>query len=114
MADDNQSRYRSSDPFGSEPAAAAPASDPLAELARLIGRSDPYSNHGRATRPAQHEAPAHYEQPAYGNDPAPYGQDGHQDQHYASDPAPPSSRTAAAPAATAPLVDLFMCFSLCW
>ena len=36
MADDHNSRYRTSDPFSQDPAPAAPASDPLAELARLI------------------------------------------------------------------------------
>jgi SPOR domain len=51
MADDNSSRgYRASDPFArSQPAAApgstpAKTSDPLAELARLIGQNDPFAD----------------------------------------------------------------------
>jgi hypothetical protein len=50
MADDNSARYRSNDSFDREPA--TPATDPLAELARLIGRNDPFSEYGRAARPA--------------------------------------------------------------
>ena len=50
MADDNSARYRSNDSFGRGPA--APATDPLAELARLIGRNDPFSEYGRTARPA--------------------------------------------------------------
>ena len=49
MADDNSARYRSNDPFGRGPAPAAPANDPLAELARLIGQNDPFSEYGRDT-----------------------------------------------------------------
>ena len=51
MADDNNSRYRSNDPFGRGPAPTGPANDPLAELARLIGQSDPFAEFGaRAAR----------------------------------------------------------------
>src|SRR3954469_959680 len=50
MADDNTARYRSNDTFGRGPA--APATDPLTELARLIGRNDPFSEYGRTARPA--------------------------------------------------------------
>ena len=50
MADDNSARFRSNDSFGRGPA--APATDPLAELARLIGRNDPFSEYGRDSRPA--------------------------------------------------------------
>jgi hypothetical protein len=50
MADDNSARYRSNDSFDRGPA--APASDPLAELARLIGQNDPFSEYGRTARPA--------------------------------------------------------------
>ena len=53
MADDNSARYRSNDPFGRGPAQAAPASDPLAELARLIGRSDPFAECAREAVAAQ-------------------------------------------------------------
>ena len=50
MADDNSARYRSNESFGRGPA--APATDPLAELARLIGQNDPFSEYGKDTRPA--------------------------------------------------------------
>ena len=50
MAEDNSARYRSDDSFGREPA--APASDPLAELARLIGRNDPHAGYSAPARPA--------------------------------------------------------------
>src|SRR5436190_11531185 len=50
MADDNSARYRSNDSFDRGPA--APAADPLAELARLIGQNDPFSEYGRTARPA--------------------------------------------------------------
>src|ERR1700687_1661782 len=65
MADDNNARYRPNDSFGRGPAQAAPASDPLAELARLIGRNDPFAEYARepqapAPPPAQPEAGAHY------------------------------------------------------
>src|SRR5207237_970045 len=48
MADDNSARYRSNESFGRGPA--APATDPLAELARLIGQNDPFSESGRTAR----------------------------------------------------------------
>lgn len=46
MADDNTLRsYRSNDPYRrSEQQAAAPADDPLAELVRLIGQPDPFTD----------------------------------------------------------------------
>ena len=50
MADDDSARYRSNDSFDRGPA--APATDPLTELARLIGQNDPFSEYGRAARPA--------------------------------------------------------------
>src|SRR5258707_11003229 len=50
MADDNSARYRSNDSFDRGPP--APAADPLAELARLIGQNDPFSEYGRTARPA--------------------------------------------------------------
>ena len=52
MADDNNARYRSNDPYGRGPAAAGPASDPLAELARLIGQNDPFSEYATRRRVA--------------------------------------------------------------
>src|SRR3954451_2286 len=50
MADDNTARYRPNESFGRGPA--PPAADPLAELARLIGQNDPFSEYGRDARPA--------------------------------------------------------------
>ncbi|HEY4404045.1 MAG TPA: hypothetical protein VGN55_05265, partial [Xanthobacteraceae bacterium] len=66
MADDNILRsYRSIDPVRRANAPAAPkdaaASDPLAELARLIGQSDPFAelerNSGHAAEPRQRAEP---------------------------------------------------------
>jgi hypothetical protein len=55
MADDhNQRPYRSNGPAGAAPGVAS-GSDPLAELARLIGQNDPFSEFGR---PAAPRAPA--------------------------------------------------------
>jgi hypothetical protein len=51
MTDDNNSRYRSSDPYGAPPAGQS-ASDPLAELARLIGKNDPFAELGRTSQHA--------------------------------------------------------------
>src|SRR5262252_830123 len=65
MADNNRS-YRSNDPYrrAAEPSRPSePAGgDPLAELARLIGQSDPFAEFGRSNqRPA---APPSFAQPA--------------------------------------------------
>src|SRR5271170_2296178 len=57
MADDNFRSYSSRDPLprGEADRAASDASDPLAELARLIGQTDPYTEPRRpeAYRPAR-------------------------------------------------------------
>jgi SPOR domain len=68
MSDDNTLRpYRSSDPYRraaepSRPSEEASARDPLAELARLLGQSDPFADFGRSnSRQGQqeaHDAPA--------------------------------------------------------
>ena len=68
MADDNTSRpYRSSDPYRraaepSRPSEEASARNPLAELARVLGQSDPFADFGRShSRQGQqeaHDAPA--------------------------------------------------------
>jgi len=73
MADNlTQRPYRSNEPAARAPGSAAnPASDPLAELARLIGQTDPFAEFGRDT--ARHSVP-----------PPP--------------PVPPAARTAAAEA----------------
>src|SRR5258708_33573095 len=68
MADDNTlRRYRSNDPYRRaaeppRPSEEASARDPLAELARLLGQSDPFADLGRSnSRERQgeaHDAPA--------------------------------------------------------
>src|SRR5258708_36816953 len=65
MADDNTlRRYRSNDPYRRaaeppRPSEEASARDPLAELARLLGQSDPFADLGRSnSRERQGEAPA--------------------------------------------------------
>jgi len=90
MADDNSARNRSNDSLGREPA--APASDPLAELARLIGQNDRLSASVREMRAApQPDADVH---PA--SDPAP--QDGHDPApRYAADNPPQASDVPASP-----------------
>jgi hypothetical protein len=78
MADDNSQRsYRTTDPYrrpASQPDDFATASDPLAELARLIGQTDPFadtSQHNpRASYQQQQTAPAddwrrHVQPPVY-------------------------------------------------
>ena len=63
MADDNTQRYRANDPYGRgtpDPYGRGPGTsggrgsgnDPLAELARLIGQSDPFAEFGRDARRA--------------------------------------------------------------
>jgi SPOR domain len=62
MADDhNQRPYRTNGPAGTGAGASA-GSDPLAELARLIGQNDPFSEFGR---PAAPRAPAAAAAPAW-------------------------------------------------
>src|SRR5262245_20165263 len=67
MADNTSRPYRSSDPYHraaepSRPSQEASARDPLAELARLLGQSDPFADLGRSnSRQGQqeaHDAPA--------------------------------------------------------
>jgi sporulation related protein len=64
MTDDNNARYRSNDPFARTPGPDGQGSDPLAELARLIGHSDPFSDVGRDPRVAAPREPQHYDDPA--------------------------------------------------
>jgi hypothetical protein len=90
MADDNNSRYRSNDPYGRGPAPTSPANDPLAELARLIGRNDPFAEFGREPRPpAPRDTGPRYNDPpqAYGSEPAPRPGD-EPPLRFGSDPAP--------------------------
>jgi SPOR domain len=66
MADDNRLRsYRTNDPYGraaepAQPSGEASIRDPLAELARLLGQSDPFADFGQAKRSSReaHDAPA--------------------------------------------------------
>jgi SPOR domain len=66
MADDNKLRsYRTNDPYGraaepAQPSEEASVRDPLAELARLLGQSDPFAEFGQANRSSReaYDAPA--------------------------------------------------------
>src|ERR1700754_1748222 len=53
MADRYQDKSSSADDYdrGTQHAPGKGESDPLAELARLIGQTDPFSNFGRANQP---------------------------------------------------------------
>ncbi len=84
MTDDYNSRYRPSDPYGRPPAQNGQGGDPLAELARLIGQNDPFSEFGRNTP----GAPSH--DPRYDAAPQP--------QQYVNDPAPTHWQQPAAAA----------------
>jgi hypothetical protein len=63
MADDNSARYRPDAPFGREPASTGQGNDPLAELARLIGKTDPFAELGRPAAPRD-AAPQYPTEPA--------------------------------------------------
>ncbi|HET7804226.1 MAG TPA: SPOR domain-containing protein [Pseudolabrys sp.] len=104
MADDQSQRpYRASEPPPARGSGKTPGSDPLAELARLIGQTDPFGEYGRETArrspPSQSVARPDWNQPLgapytaqYSGDtrapePAPrYADDG----HHAYPPAPAS------------------------
>jgi SPOR domain len=66
MADDNRLRsHRTNDPYGraaepAQPSEEASIRDPLAELARLLGQSDPFAEFGQANRSSRQapDAPA--------------------------------------------------------
>src|SRR5437868_15139680 len=95
MADDNSARYRSNDSFGR--GSAEPASDPVAELARLIGQNDPFAGQGREVRPPAPPEPA----PNYASDPIPsfltappVGYDSEPAPRYEPEPAPRYSAPA--------------------
>lgn len=65
MADRYQDRsFPADDDRGSQSAAGKGESDPLAELARLIGQTDPLSNFGRANQPMPAREPAQWQRPA--------------------------------------------------
>lgn len=68
MADDNFRSHRSRDPVAARSAEVSPRGqldDPLAELARLIGQSDPVSDFGRDAR---HEPAPPFDAPGGGRD----------------------------------------------
>jgi hypothetical protein len=79
MADDNNARYRTSNPLAREPlgggSTSAGANDPLAELARLIGKNDLFSDLGRERRaPAGHDSDVSHDNDLVHADDAPrYG-----------------------------------------
>src|SRR5438552_2381055 len=84
MADNNTSRFRSTDPFGRGPGPSGPANDPLAELARLIGQNDPFAEFGAQPQAQQ---PGQGPQGSYDNyPPQPYN--GHPTEAYPPEPAP--------------------------
>ena len=67
MTDDSNARYRN-DPFAS-PLASGGHGDPLAELARLIGQNDPFSDSGRDSRAVAPREP-HFDDPAPQSEPS--------------------------------------------
>jgi hypothetical protein len=106
MADDNTARNRTNDPYSHGPASAGPASDPLAELARLIGQSDPFSEVKREARSPAQNPPPNFgapPAPAYPANPAPQyaepPQYAPEPPRYAPEPVPP--RYAPEPSAPA-------------
>ena len=103
MADDNRLRsYRSNDPYRRaaeppQPSEPAGASDPLAELARLIGQSDPFAEFGRSNqRQAGPAALAPQAQPAPHSQYRPRDDYAQPDSYPASAPAYDDWRHAAA------------------
>jgi SPOR domain len=104
MADDQSHRpYRASEPPPARGTGKTPGSDPLAELARLIGQTDPFGEYGREaarrSSPSQSAARADWNQPLGTPYTTQYGGDGRApepapryagDDHHAP-PAPPTS-----------------------
>ena len=106
MADDHNARYRSNDPYGHAPAANQPSGDPLAELARLIGQSDPFAEFGRSSAaPAATPNPSYESDRSqrYENEPEPY----HAPQYSDDRGAPAGWREAAASPPPTPAFDPF-------
>jgi hypothetical protein len=77
MADDHTQRAYRSNEYAHESMKTAQGSDPLAELARLIGQNDPFAEFGRKQQPAQQQ-PAQHSQQDWA--PQPYPQQAY-DQH---------------------------------
>jgi hypothetical protein len=80
MADDTYSRGHRNDPYDRGGSASGPATDPLTELARLIGQSDPFAP-DRKRQPDPRQPDAHPQSADWHADPAQHPQ--HYDtQHY--------------------------------
>lgn len=62
MADDNSQRAYRSNEFARESTRVGQGNDPLAELARLIGQTDPFAEFGRNQAPASTQPPMHSQQ----------------------------------------------------
>jgi hypothetical protein len=105
MADDQGQRpYRASEPPPARGSGKTPGSDPLAELARLIGQTDPFGEYGReAARrspPSQSVARADWNQPLGTSYTAQYGSDARESEpapRYADDSYPASPSDPASP-----------------
>ncbi len=99
MTDDN-ARYRSSDPFAHTPDQGGHGNDPLAELARLIGQSDPFADLARGEQPAPPpRAPQPYDDPPPQDE---HYRDHHADHQHAAQPAYDPRYDAPYPADPAP------------
>src|SRR5262245_42475786 len=68
MTDDSNARYRSDDRYGRTPAHGESGNDPLAELARLIGQNDPFSQLGRVSRATPEHESYHTGEPSHSGD----------------------------------------------
>jgi hypothetical protein len=88
MADNNTSRFRSSDPFGRGPGSSGPANDPLAELARLIGQNDPFAEFGNRPQAQQPDQGSQASQGSYDNNDPTQPYSGQPAEPYAPEPAP--------------------------
>jgi hypothetical protein len=69
MTDDSNARYRPDDHSGRTPGHGGSGNDPLAELARLIGQNDPFSELGRLSRSAAAREPYYGDAQASQHDP---------------------------------------------
>jgi hypothetical protein len=65
MADNNQRPYRTTNEPGHPAARSASGNDPLAELARLIGQTDPFAEFGRNQQVQQQAAPSRAPAPGW-------------------------------------------------
>jgi len=99
MVDDRTQRpFGSNEPAARAPAAKSPGSDPLAELARLIGQSDPFGEFGsrdttrRASAPPAHEPPPSWadEQPSLAPPPSPAAPQAPASESFFPAPPPPN------------------------